>query len=66
VHSTHGQLVPTENQLALVEAIKEEFVRLDKYDSFVMHQKATEQFSYQAIGKKFSDIYESILWKHGS
>jgi len=66
VHSSYGQLVPTENQLALVEAIKEEFVRLDKYDSDVMHQKATEQFSYQAIGKKFSDIYESILRKHGS
>jgi len=66
VHSEHGQLVPSENQLALVEAIKEQLVRLDKYDSSVMHQKATEKFSYQAIGKKFSGIYESILLKHGS
>jgi glycosyltransferase involved in cell wall biosynthesis len=66
VQSAHGQLVPSENQDALVAAIKEQLVRLDKYDSNVMHQKATEQFSYQAIGKRFSDIYESILLKHGS
>ena len=66
VQSAHGQLVPSENQEALVAAIKEQLVRLDKYDSNVMHQKATEQFSYQAIGKRFSEIYESILLKHGS
>ena len=66
VHSAYGQLVPSEDQVALVAAIKEQLVRLDKYDSNVMHQEATEQFSYQAIGKKFSDIYEAILLTHGS
>ena len=66
VQSAHGQLVPSEDQNALVAAIKEELIRLDKYDSNVMHQKAIEQFSYQAIGKRFSEIYESILLKHGS
>lgn len=66
VHSAYGQLVPSEDQDALVAAIKEQLVRLEKYDSNVMHQEAKAQFSYEAIGKRFSDIYEAIIFKHGS
>lgn len=66
VHSAYGKLVPSEDQDALVSAIKEQLVRLEKYDSSIMHQEATAQFSYQAIGKRFSDIYEAIILKHGS
>ena len=66
VHLEQGQLVPSEDQDALVAAIKEQLERLEKYDSSIMHQEATVQFSYQSIGKKFSDIYEAIIVKHGS
>lgn len=66
VHSTYGQLVPSEDQVALVAAIKQQLVRLEKYDSNLMHLEATAQFSYEAIGKRFSDIYEAIIFKHGS
>lgn len=66
VHSTEGQLVPSEDQDALVSAIKEQLIRLDKYDSNVMHQKAKEKFSYQAIGTRFTAIYEAIIVNHAS
>jgi glycosyltransferase involved in cell wall biosynthesis len=62
----HGQLVPSENIEELVSAIKEQFSRLNEYNSNEMHLRAIENFSYQAIGKKFSAIYEAIIWKHGS
>jgi glycosyltransferase involved in cell wall biosynthesis len=61
-----GQLVPSEDQEALVSAIKEQLSRLDKYDSNVMHQKATQKFSYQAIGTRFTEIYETIIVNHVS
>jgi glycosyltransferase involved in cell wall biosynthesis len=61
-----GQLVPSEDQGALVLAIKEQLSRLDKYDSNKMHQKAMQKFSYQAIGSRFAGIYETIIDTHVS
>ena len=66
VHSTEGKLVPSEDQDALVTAIKEQMSRLEEYDSNNMHQIASEKFSYRSIGKRFGEIYEDILVKHGS
>jgi glycosyltransferase involved in cell wall biosynthesis len=66
VHSTEGQLVPSEDQDALVTAIKEQLTRLDRYDSIEMHQKASENFSYHTIGTRLGEIYESIIMKHVS
>jgi glycosyltransferase involved in cell wall biosynthesis len=56
-----GQLVPSDDQETLVSAIKEQLLRLDKYDSNLMHQKAIEKFSYQSIGTRFTEIYEAII-----
>ena len=66
VPKEHGQLVPSENLEALVSAIKEQLSRLNKYNTNEMHHRATENFSYQAIGKRFTAIYEAIILKHGS
>jgi glycosyltransferase involved in cell wall biosynthesis len=66
VHSAQGQLIPSEDQSALVSAIKEQMSRLEEYDSNEMHQKASEKFSYRSIGKRFGEIYADILVKHGS
>ncbi|MFM6935689.1 MAG: glycosyltransferase [Flavobacteriales bacterium] len=66
VHAENGVLVPSENQEALVTAIKEELTRLASYQSNQMHQEAVAKFSYRSIGLKFSEIYESILKRHGS
>jgi glycosyltransferase involved in cell wall biosynthesis len=66
VHASQGQLIPSDDQSSLVSAIKEQLSRLEEYDSNEMHQKATEKFSYQAIGKRFGEIYEDIIVKHGS
>ena len=61
-----GQLVPSDDQETLVSAIKEQLLRLDKYDSNLMHQKAIEKFSYQSIGTRFTEIYEVIISNHAS
>ena len=66
VHASQGQLIPSDDQSSLVSAIKEQLSRLEEYDSNEMHQKATEKFSYQAIGKRFGEIYEDIIVNHGS
>ncbi|MEY3585929.1 MAG: hypothetical protein RLZZ243_993 [Bacteroidota bacterium] len=61
-----GQLVPSDDQETLVSAIKEQLLRLDKYDSNLMHQKAIEKFSYESIGTRFTEIYEVIISNHAS
>jgi len=66
VGGEEGKLVSTEDQDALVLAIKEQLLRLDKYDSNEMHQKAVQKFSYQAIGTRFTEIYEAIIDNHAS
>ncbi len=66
VHSAQGQLIPSEDESALVSAIKEQMSRLEEYDSNEMHQKASAKFSYRSIGKRFGEIYADILVKHGS
>ena len=66
VGGEEGKLVSIEDQDALVLAIKEQLLRLDKYDSSEMHQKAVQKFSYQAIGTRFTEIYEAIIDNHAS
>jgi glycosyltransferase involved in cell wall biosynthesis len=61
-----GQLVPSDDQETLVSAIKEQLLRLDKYDSSLMHQQAIEKFSYESIGTRFTEIYEVIISNHAS
>ena len=66
IQANDGVLVPTEDIGALVAAINQQIERLSSYQSDDMHKRASELFSYNAIGKEFTQIYESILTEHAS
>ncbi|MDP4638198.1 MAG: glycosyltransferase [Crocinitomicaceae bacterium] len=66
IQANDGVLVPSEDLGALVTAINQQIERLSSYQSDDMHKRASELFSYNAIGKEFTQIYESILTEHAS
>jgi hypothetical protein len=58
-------LVPSENQSALVEAINQVILRLEDYRPEAMHKEAVQLFSYQSIGVKLSNVYQSVRSTYG-
>jgi glycosyltransferase involved in cell wall biosynthesis len=66
IQANDGVLIPSEDLGALVAAINQQIERLSSYQSDDMHKRASELFSYNAIGKEFTQIYESILTEHAS
>ena len=65
VHNENGMLVPSENQSALVEAINQVILRLEDYRPEAMHKEAVQLFSYQSIGVKLSNVYQSVRSTYG-
>jgi len=61
INEKNGMLVKPNDEVALFEKLNE---MLDKHNSFnkeELRKFAVENFSYHAVGEKFSDIYSRIL-----
>jgi glycosyltransferase involved in cell wall biosynthesis len=57
IDSTNGIVVPPDNLDALVNAMVQMAVDFNSYDKNEMHRKASEKYSYQAIGTQLAGIY---------
>lgn len=56
-----GELIDSENEDELVAAIKKVIQHPKDYNTEKMRQYAVENYSYEAVGKQFYDIYNRIL-----
>ncbi|HZZ75053.1 MAG TPA: glycosyltransferase, partial [Puia sp.] len=57
----NGILVNPGKDNELLDAMKEMILHYDRYDRAQISHEATQQFSYEVIGKKIVDIYHSVL-----
>jgi glycosyltransferase involved in cell wall biosynthesis len=60
IHPDNGILINAGNESELLEAMKEMFQNHTTYDKEKISQQANEQFSYEVVGKKIIDVYNSI------
>ena len=63
VSDKSGILVKPKDEEALFAAIDKMLDSCRTYDKIYLHQYAEDNFSYESVGKKFIDIYSSILNK---
>jgi L-malate glycosyltransferase len=61
INSENGILVAPNQLPALVDAIKQLMITSNQYNKNKLHAMAEENFSYPAIGKKLSTIYDNAL-----
>jgi glycosyltransferase involved in cell wall biosynthesis len=61
VYSLNGILVKPKDEIALFEAIKRFIIVKNDFDSTEIRKYALEHFSYNEVGKKFSQIYDKVL-----
>ena len=61
INAENGILVDPNQLPALVNALKQMMTTFNQYDKNKLHAKTEDNFSYPAIGKKFSLIYENTL-----
>jgi glycosyltransferase involved in cell wall biosynthesis len=61
VNSLNGILVKPKDEIALFEAIKRFIIVKNDFDSTEIRRYALEHFSYNEVGKKFSQIYDKVL-----
>jgi glycosyltransferase involved in cell wall biosynthesis len=57
----NGILVEEGNENELLEAMKKMIVNYHLYQKDEISQKATEQFSYETIGRKIIQVYDEVL-----
>lgn len=57
VDEDNGLVIPPDNLDALVDAMKQMAENYKSYDKNEMHRKASEKYSYQAIGQQLAEIY---------
>jgi glycosyltransferase involved in cell wall biosynthesis len=63
IHSENGILVEAGKEDRLMEAMKEMMLNYKNYDKDFISRMATEEFSYETIGKKILGIYDDVLKK---
>ena len=63
VSNNNGMLVKSKDEKALLSAIDKMLDKCRTYDKNVIHKFAEDNFSYDSVGKKFMDVYLSILNK---
>lgn len=61
VDDSNTLLIPAGNDEALAAAMKNMIASYHKYNSKKIAEDAQSKFSYQVIGKKFDEIYSSLL-----
>jgi glycosyltransferase involved in cell wall biosynthesis len=57
----NGILINPGKERELLNAMKEMIRNYHLYDADFISRQATEQFSYEVVGKEISDIYQSVL-----
>lgn len=61
VNESNGILVESENEDQLTRAMKGMIINFNSYNKIEIAKKASNEFSYETIGKKISGIYKKIL-----
>jgi L-malate glycosyltransferase len=56
-----GIVINPKDEAALYKSLKSVLDNLENYDEDNLHNYAVENFSYESVGKRFSEIYNSIL-----
>lgn len=56
-----GVTVPPGDEQALLNAMQDTMQNLDSFDKNYLRQCAIDNFSYEAVGEKFDEIYRKIL-----
>jgi len=57
----HGLLIKQKDEEALLHALNTMLDTTDTYDKTFLHDYAVSNFSYESVGKKYTDIYSEIL-----
>jgi glycosyltransferase involved in cell wall biosynthesis len=57
IDDENGLIIPPNNLDALIEAMKQMAVNYKSYNKKEMHRKASEKYSYQAVGLQLAEIY---------
>jgi glycosyltransferase involved in cell wall biosynthesis len=60
IRQENGILINVGNETELLAAMKEMIHNYQSYDRRQISREATEQFSYEVIGKKIADVYRSV------
>ena len=55
-----GIVIAPKDEKALLNACKKVLDNLSNYDAENLHQYAIQNFSYQSVGKRFTDIYNNV------
>ncbi len=61
IQKENGILVQSGNEEELTLAMKDMILQYHKYDKDKISQDATKMYSYESIGKKIREVYESVL-----
>jgi glycosyltransferase involved in cell wall biosynthesis len=61
INTRNGILVENEDNTALENALKKMLTTIQTYDRAAIAQDATSKYSYEAIGKKYQQVYAEIL-----
>jgi glycosyltransferase involved in cell wall biosynthesis len=61
IRKENGILINVGKETELLDAMKEMIRTYHIYDRRQISREATEQFSYEVIGKKIVDIYRSVF-----
>jgi glycosyltransferase involved in cell wall biosynthesis len=61
INETNGMLVDAKDENSLFEKLNSMLDKHMSYDKEDLRRSAIEQYSYEAVGKKFSDIYSRIV-----
>ncbi len=61
IDSTNGMLVNAKDEKALFEKLNRMLDKHNAFDKNEIRKNAIEKFSYDVVGKKFTDIYKRVL-----
>lgn len=60
VDASNGRLVTANDEVGLLKTLSETIDNLNKYDIQKISENARNRYSYEAVGEKFLEIYQSI------
>jgi len=61
----HGMLIKPKDEQELVLSLNAMLDNLNTYDAQFLHQYAEDNFSYEAVGKQFYEVYNELLKNQG-
>jgi len=61
IHENNGILIRAGDEKELLQSMKEMIYNRHLYDKDKISRQAAEQYSYETIGKKIIDVYDSVL-----